>query len=202
MPSVGRNANGDRSMNFGAVWLVWSTMMNVIAGVHADADRLRSAARMAGIPEIIMEGIAAVETGYRGGNEFLGKAGEVGRMQIMAKTAAFVGCGEPLALEDYDYNIACGAKILRFCKDKYKDWPLAVRCYQGMAVPEMTKDYLLKVQREIGRLTLARLDQQPPVPAARAKVRRAVRPRKPAAPPAVLPDSTTKAVAQASPDLT
>ena len=191
-------------MSFGTAWLVWSTMMNYIAGVHVDADRLRQAARGAGIPEIVMEGIAAVETGYRGGNEFLGKAGEVGRMQIMAKTAAFVGCGEPLALEDYDYNIACGARILRFCKDKYKDWSLSVRCYQGMAVPEMTKDYLLKVQREIGRLTLARLDEQTAVAAAKARARRPTV-KKPVPPPVsapapVAPDSAAKAVAQISTD--
>jgi hypothetical protein len=174
-------------------------MMNYIAGVHVDADRLRLAARSVGIPEIVMEGIAAVETGYRGGNEFLGKAGEVGRMQIMAKTAAFVGCGEPLALEDYEYNIACGAHILRFCKDKYQEWSLAVRCYQGMAVPEMTKDYLLKVQREIGRLMLARLDEQAAAAAAKAKARRAPAAKKPP-PAAVMPDSAAKTVAQVSTD--
>src|SRR6185436_8088195 len=158
-------------MTVGAAWLVWSMMMNVVAGVHVDADRLRVAARGAGVPEIVMEGIAAVETGYRGGNEFLGKAGEIGRMQIMAATAKFVGCGEPLNLEDYDYNIACGARILRFCRTKYPQWDLAVRCYQGMTVPEMTKDYLLKVQREIGRLTLARLDEQAQIAAAKAKAK-------------------------------
>ncbi|MBI4503724.1 MAG: lytic transglycosylase domain-containing protein [Gemmatimonadetes bacterium] len=158
-------------MTFGAAWLVWSTMMNFIAGIHVDADRLRFAARTAGIPEIVMEGIAAVETGYRGGNQFVGKAGEVGRMQIKASTARYVGCGEPVNLEDYEYNIACGAKILRYCRGRYKQWSMAIRCYQGMAVPEMTKDYLLKAQREIGRLTLARLDHQavmPPTAVARA----------------------------------
>jgi hypothetical protein len=189
-------------MSIGAAWLVWSTMMNFIAGVHVDADRLRLAARGAGIPEIVMEGIAAVETGYRGGNEFVGKAGEVGRMQIMAKTAAFVGCGEPLALENYDYNIACGARILRFCKEKYTDWSLAVRCYQGMAVPEMTKDYLLKVQREIGRLTLARLDEQAATAAAK-RARRSPAVRKPApvpVPAPAAPDSAAKKVAQAAAD--
>ena len=152
-------------MNFGAAWLIWSTMMNYVAGVHVDADRLRTAARNAGIPEIVMEGIAAVETGYRGGNEFIGKAGEIGRMQIKVATAHFVGCGEPVNLEDYEYNIACGARILRFCRDKYAQWDLAVRCYQGMAVPESTRDYLLKFQREVGRLTLSRLDEQDAVAA-------------------------------------
>jgi hypothetical protein len=105
-----------------------------------------------------------------------------------------VGCGEPVNLADYDYNIACGAKILRFCRDKYPQWDLAVRCYQGMAVPEMTKDYLLKVQREIGRLTLARLDEQTRIAAAKAKARAAAkaasRPKRPVrkpAPPIVLP---------------
>jgi hypothetical protein len=190
-------------MSIAAAWLVWSTMMNFVAGIHADGDRLRLAARNAGIPEIVMEGIAAVESGYRGGNEFLGKAGEVGRMQIMAKTAVHVGCGEPLLLEDYDYNIACGAKILRFCRDKYyPDWSLGIRCYQGMAVPEMTKDYLMKVQREIGRLTLARLNEQEKIAAAKAKAKKPpVKPRKRVVPPAPAPapgvDSTTQTVARA-----
>ena len=192
-------------MTVGAAWLVWTMVMNFASGVHADADHLRVAARGAGIPEIVMEGIAAVETGYRGGNGFLGKAGEIGRMQIMTQTAKFVGCGDPLNLEDYDYNIACGAKILRFCKTKYQKWDLAVRCYQGMAVPEMTKDYLLKVQREIGRLTLARLDEQAQIASARAKAKadaraaagakRAVRPPAPAVVPPT-PMDTIQIVAQ------
>src|SRR5215831_3835359 len=148
-------------MGSGAAWLIWSMMMNFVTGIHADGEHLRSAARNAGIPEIVMEGIAAVETGYQGGNEFLGKAGEIGRMQIKESTAHGVGCGEPVTLSNYDYNIACGAKILRHCREKYQDWSTAVRCYQGMAVPESTKDYLLKVQREIGRLMLAKLDDEP-----------------------------------------
>src|SRR5258705_752826 len=158
-------------MTVGAAWLVWTMVMNFVSGVHVDADRLRVAARGEAVPEIVMEGIAAVETGYRGGNGFLGKAGEIGRMQILAQTAKFVGCSEPLNLEDYDYNIACGAKILRFCRNKYTQWDLAVRCYQGMAVPETTKDYLLKVQREIGRLTLARLDEQAQIAAIKASAK-------------------------------
>jgi hypothetical protein len=189
-------------MTFGAAWLVWSTMMNFIAGVHVDGERLRFAARNAGIPEIVMEGIAAVETGYRGGNGFVGKAGEVGRMQIKEKTARFVGCGDPVNLQDYEYNIACGAKILRFCKDMYQEWSLAIRCYQGMAVPESTKDYLLKAQREIGRLTLARLDLETVAPELRIakatplRITPRARPKKTSRPPvsvgagAVLADTT------------
>ncbi len=182
-------------MGFGT-WLVWSSVMNFVAGVHADADRLRTAARSAGVPEIVMEGIAAVETGYRGGNEFFGKAGEVGRMQIMAKTAEYI-CAAPVNLADYDYNITCGAKILRHCRDKYKEWSLGIRCYQGMAVPEMTKDYLLKVQREIGRLTLAKLDEQAAAAAARAKAR--VKAKKAARPKLVVqaPADSVQTVAQA-----
>ena len=183
-------------MGVSAAWLVWSTMINFIAGVHVDADRLRFAARSAGIPEIVMEGIAAVETGYRGGNEFVGKAGEIGRMQIMAATAKGI-CGQPVNLTDYDYNIACGAKILRHCRNQYPDWPTAVRCYQGMAVPESTKDYLLKVQREIGRLTLARLDEQLAIAASKAPARRPARIRKvaPPGPSVPVPSDSTAAVA-------
>ena len=191
-------------MNFGAAWLIWSTlvgstMTNFVAGVHVDSDRLRLAARGAGIPEIVMEGIAAVETGYRGGNEFLGKAGEIGRMQIKESTAHFVGCGEPVTLTDYDYSIACGAKILRFCRDKYQSWDVAVRCYQGMAVPESTKDYLLKFQREVGRQALAQLDVQQALADAKAAARKAARAKKAlpsVPPPAFVVDSVAKAVAQ------
>jgi hypothetical protein len=63
-----------------------------------------------------------------------------------------------------------------------------------MTVPEMTKDYLLKVQREIGRLTLARLDGQAQIAAAKAKAKaearaaaRAKRPVRKASPPVVVP---------------
>ena len=191
-------------MGVSATWLVWSAMMNFIAGIHVDSDRLRFAARNAGVPEIVMEAIAAVETGYRGGNEFLGKAGEIGRMQIKESTARGVGCGEPVNLADYEYNIACGAKILRHCRNKYPDWPTAVRCYQGMAVPESTKDYLLKVQREIGRLTLAQLDEQFAIAASKAPPKRPARAKKPVPPPVVpvplvpVPvDTAAKAVAEA-----
>src|SRR5437868_10717159 len=196
MPFGPANYSKRLYMSFGAAWLVWATMMNFMAGVQVDGERLRFAARNAGIPEIVMEGIAAVETGYHGGNGFLGKAGEIGRMQIKEKTARFVGCGEPVTLEDYEYNIACGARILRFCKDMYKEWSLSIRCYQGMAVPEMTKDYLQKAQREIGRLTLARLDLEAMAPPSRVTKAKAtpkgaprVRTRKPAPTPANLADS-------------
>jgi hypothetical protein len=187
-------------MGSSATWLVWSTMMNFIAGVHVDSERLRFAARHAGIPEIVMEGIAAVETGYRGGNEFLGKAGEIGRMQIKESTAHGVGCGEPVNLSDYEYNIACGARILRHCRNKYLDWAIAVRCYQGMAVPESTKDYLLKVQREIGRLTLARLDQQAAMAPARKPVKPRARIQNPTPPVPVPSDSVVKTVPQLTVD--
>jgi hypothetical protein len=53
-----------------------------------------------------------------------------------------------------------------------------------MAVPESTKDYLLKVQREIGRLTLARLDEQLAIAASKAPAKRPARVKKPATPPA------------------
>jgi hypothetical protein len=188
-------------MTFGAAWLIWSNMMNFFAGVHVDGERLRSAARGAGVPEIVMEGIAAFETGYPEGNGFLGKAGEVGRMHFKVSTARFVGCREPVNLEITSTTLPA-ERVLRFCRDIYQGWPLAIRCYQGMAVPESTKDYLLKAEREIGRLILARLDQEalePPAtvatvtraPSVPGRAKAAVIPKTAsAAPPPLTADST------------
>lgn len=145
-------------MMVGAAWLLWSFLVNAVAGVHIDGEQLRQAARREGIPMIVMEAVAAVESGYSGGNTWRGTHGEIGRMQIKIKTARGVGCGEPVRLEEYDYNIVCGAKILHWCRARYSDWSRAIRCYQAITIPEFTREYLVKVQREIGRITLAHLD--------------------------------------------
>lgn len=146
-------------MTSGAAWFIWSLLLHTVFGIHADAEHLRAAARSEGIPEIVMEAVAAVESGYSGGNTWRGTRGEIGRMQIQLRTALRAGCPAPIRLLEYEYNIACGAMILRWCRERYPDWARAVRCYQGSTVPQSTTDYRVKVEREIGRIIIARLDQ-------------------------------------------
>lgn len=133
-----------------AAWLVWT-----LAAQHADESLLAAAARAHQVPVMVMLGVAAVESGYAGGNDWRGMGGEIGRMQIQLPTARAAGCGQPLQLEVYGRNIACGARILRRCYERTQSWPLAVRCYNGPSLPPSTEAYLAKVEREIGRMRLA-----------------------------------------------
>jgi hypothetical protein len=71
-----------------------------------------------------------------------------------------------------------------------------------MAVPESTKDYLLKVQREIGRQALARLDESAVLTASKPVTTAPLQLRKSAASSVQTPatparPSSIKAVAQA-----
>ena len=140
-----------------ASFLVWSLLM---ADPHADGEQLRGAAQWWRIPVDVFEGVAAVESGYKGGNNYRGAAGEIGRMQIKVGTARDAGCAEPVEqrLREHGYNIACGARILRGCYDRYGSWSKAIRCYNGSALPASTVVYLEKVHREIGHRRLTVLD--------------------------------------------
>lgn len=125
---------------------------------HADSEALRAAARHHGVPVMVMEGIAAVESGYSGRNDVRGAAGEIGRMQIMPQTARNAGCPEPVTvrLREHGFNLACGARILRRCYEDRRSWAGAVQCFNAPALPA-APEYLRKVETEIGRQQLARL---------------------------------------------
>lgn len=142
-----------------AVALVWSLLAGPVLAIHADETDLRAAARWHRVPAIVMLGVAATESGYSGRNDVQGTHGEIGRMQIQVPTARAGGCGAPVRLEDYGYNIACGARILRHCYDRYGSWNLAIRCFNGLALPDGTTVYLERVQREIGRMVVTEIDR-------------------------------------------
>lgn len=122
---------------------------------HVDDVKLRLAAAYHGVPVSIMRAVAAVESGYSGRNDVRGKAGEIGRMQIKPATAKAHGCWD---LRDHGANIACGAKILRRCYERTHSWSLATGCYNWPANPVGAVEYRGKVERELGRQWLARLD--------------------------------------------
>lgn len=137
-----------------AAWLLW---LSLSGDTHADAEQLRAAAKVNGVPSMVMLGVAAVETGYKGGNGFQGKAGEVGRMQVQEPTARAAGCPDPVNLADYAYNIDCGARVLRWCRGRNPDWSAAIMCYNSSTLSAPSIAYLQRVEREIGRQQLARL---------------------------------------------
>lgn len=148
-----------------SIAVLWSLLAGSLAGMPADRAELRAAARWHGVPPIIMEAVAVRESGYRGGNAHRGTHGEIGRMQIKVSTARLVGCVEPVEqkLHEYGANIACGARLLRWCwEQQWRRWSRAVMCYNGIAMPPSTQTYLAQVEREIGRLVLAGFGQESP----------------------------------------
>lgn len=139
-----------------AAFLLWSRLWSL----HADAAQLHLAATRHGVPTSVMDVVAAVESGYKGGNNFRGAAGEIGRMQIQPTTARAAGCPEPVAqrLRDYGYNIACGARILRWRYEQQGTWSRAVMAYNRPVKPELAKEYFRRAREEAGRQWFARLD--------------------------------------------
>lgn len=139
-----------------AAWLIWMTSHTAL---HADAWSLDAAARWHQVPELMMEAIAATESGFGGRNDVLGAHGEIGRMQIQVATARKAHCPEPVAqrLHEHGYNIACGARILRACYEHERSWARVPLCYNAPAHPDQALPYLAMVERQAGRIALSRL---------------------------------------------
>lgn len=150
-----------------AAALVWSLLAGPLAGVHEDGALLRAAARWHRVPAPVMLGVAAVESGYSGRNDWRGVDGEFGRMQIQLATARAAHCPRDIDLHDKGQNVACGARILHWCYEREQSWARAIRCYNGAAVPDGTTVYLEKVEREMGRQLLFTLDHPAPFPIGR-----------------------------------
>jgi hypothetical protein len=88
--------------------------------VTPDADLLARYADSADVPTMVALAIAAVESGYRGGNHWLGQRGEIGRMQIRPdvwQRAFRSQCGTK-PLTDYSTNVCKGMFILRHWYDQ------------------------------------------------------------------------------------
>ena len=83
-----------------------------IAGASAVADRVRAAALSAGVPPSIALAVARLESNYR--MNLRGRAGEIGVMQVLPRTAAAMG-ENPYTL---DGNLRAGMKYLRLALDR------------------------------------------------------------------------------------
>lgn len=119
---------------------------------HADGTLLKKFADSAGVPTSVAFAVAAVESGYLGGNQWRGKSGEVGRMQIdprLWESSFRRECGNG-SLADYQANVCKGMFILRFWHDRTGSWLSAVRRYNGRG--PSSRLYLTKIRREVRRL--------------------------------------------------
>ena len=97
--------------------------------------------------------VAHIETGYQGPMHLNYKpnqtsyAGALGPMQVMLPTARFINNDNSVTkkrlLTDIDYNVYTSIKLIRYLKDKYKDWKL-VFGYYNTGHP-LVNDYALKV---------------------------------------------------------
>lgn len=131
------------------------------ADLHVDGANLRAAAAHKRVPAEVMEGIAAVESGYDDNNDVIGDAGEIGEMQIQPSTARFVGCPEPVEvrLHTRGYNQACGARILRWCYDRTHSWARAARCYNRIDLADTSSiRYQKRFYEEVGKQRIYALD--------------------------------------------
>ena len=117
-----------------------------IAGI-ADGGLVQRFADSAGVPLTIALAVAAVESGYAGGNAWRGSAGEVGRMQVTPRLwerSFSRECG-PGPLTDYVTNVCKGMFILRYWHQRTGSWEAAVRRYNGRG-PE-GRVYVHRVRR-------------------------------------------------------
>jgi hypothetical protein len=118
-------------------------------GGHADGGLLKRFADSAGVPLPLALAVAAVESGYRGGNEWRGSTGEVGRMQIQPRlwqSAFRRECGSG-PVTDYQTNVCKGMFILRYWHGRTGSWLGAIRRYNGRGVAGRL--YVSRVKREL-----------------------------------------------------
>ena len=120
---------------------------------HPDAALLKMYADSARVPVAVAWAVATVESGVVPNNAARGRHGEIGRMQMQPQHApAFIAeCGTK-PLTDYHTNLCKGMFLLRSHYLRTRDWRAAILRYNGSG--PATEVYLLKVEREIGRMWL------------------------------------------------
>ena len=126
-----------------------------------DAPYLAAVADSANVPAALFVAIAEVEGGRSGRNNLVGKAGELGRMQINPSVWCRVADSACVRrLKGYRHNVRRAAAILRWCYDHHGSWCVATRCYNGDIRSPDTVRYLAKVERVLGRIVLASEEAQ------------------------------------------
>ncbi|MEL7368962.1 MAG: lytic transglycosylase domain-containing protein [Myxococcota bacterium] len=78
------------------------------------------------LPVALIDAVIRTESGYR--PNAVSRAGAMGLMQLMPKTAAAMGAADPL---DPRENIMAGAQYLRKQYDRFKDLALALAAYNA-----------------------------------------------------------------------
>ena len=90
------------------------------------------------IPKHIIYNIAYLETRYGGPFDWnynpyrTSPVGALGPMQVMPTTAKFINGTRPTnetLKTDIAYNVRTSMKLLRYLKDKYRDWKVVFGCY-------------------------------------------------------------------------
>lgn len=90
------------------------------------------------IPRNFAYGIAYCETRYGGPFDWnynpyrTSPVGALGPMQVMPNTAKFINGTRPTnetLKTDIAYNVRTSMKLLRYLKDKYRDWKVVFGCY-------------------------------------------------------------------------
>lgn len=90
------------------------------------------------IPRNFAYGIAYCETRYGGPFDWnynpyrTSPVGALGPMQVMPTTAKFINGTRPTnetLKTDIAYNVRTSMKLLRYLKDKYRDWKVVFGCY-------------------------------------------------------------------------
>jgi len=95
----------------------------------ADAPTLQLWSEVTGVPAVLTEAVAYVESGHDLRPALRGRAGEWGRFQILPNTAARRCPNHDVAT--YQGNLACFFRIMRENYLRCRDWRCAIERYNG-----------------------------------------------------------------------
>ena len=129
-----------------ALGLLWT-----LATGHPDAALLAAYADSAHVPHTVVWAIAWQESRHNLNPAVRGRAGEIGRLQVLPRTAKTF-CAD-LDIYTYSGNVKCGVRLLRGHFQRRGSWAAAIRAYQ---CPTCTRDtpYQRSVLERVGRIEL------------------------------------------------
>lgn len=130
--------------------LTLSVLWSVATGLP-DAGLLAVYADSARVPHVVAWAIAWQETRHDLNPALRGRAGEVGRLQVLPSTARS-RCPR-LDIYTYTGNLACGMRLLRWRFEQRGSWAAAIRAYQCPKCQRETP-YERSVVRQVGVFTL------------------------------------------------
>lgn len=137
--------------------LALSVLWTLATG-HPDAGLLAFYADSAQVPHEIAWAVAWQESRHNLNPALRGRAGEVGRFQLMRATARALCPG--LNIYTYTGNVACGLRYLRSQYERTGSWSRAIRAYQCPACKHATA-YERSVVSKIGYITLKLAELMP-----------------------------------------